>query len=896
MIKTGEAQVDFLTNQPVAGETLAARLAREPLSPEEALQCAIEIGTALGNAHARGLVHGRLSPFSILFTESGVKILPPPAFPEGRSAPYRSPEQVRGQEPDARSDIFSFGAVLYELATGKRAFRGEGQKVNHSILETAPPAIIPEHPAHAAMAAVVAGCLEKDPGARRQRIQNAVIELKLSGRGVPRKPSDGSVRPVSLRAPAATAPEPPALQPEVETGGQGPGQKPNDGGQGQGPGAGERKEPLSAAGGWLRPGAPRQRIPNPFFYTPPPTTAKKPGEQGLLAALRLLYTNPRAVIAAGGFGLRFWAVVSLVLITVGATGLAAVMYLRKTPQPPVLRFPVNAPEHTSYAGTPAVSPDGRFLAFSAVGPEGVRMLWLRPLDALHAIVISGTEGGFSPFWSPDSQYIGFFANKTLKRVHITGGDAQDLCATGSIAGGATWNADGTILFAPGLSGGLERIPAGGGKVQPVLQPNTGKSEFGYLWPQFLPDGNHFVFFVQTDQEETTGVYAGALDQPQYRRLFAAETNAIYSNVAQSDSQKNGYLLYMRDRSLMARSFNTSRLAVQGDSITLADDIGAVESLALAPISVSANAILIYQSIGPAMRQLVWMDRTGKELASIREGGIYGPPKISPDGTRAVVGKVTNETEKTADLFLVDLDGKLTQFTDTPLIHEASPIWSPDGSRIACSILGREEGNYDLYIKPVNGGRPEVLFRNSFRKYPTDWSHDGRYIFFNAVNQETRGDLWAIATADHHAGPILTTISTEEYGALSPDGKWLAFDSNESGHIEVYVQAFDGISAGTQRHWQISQGGGGLARWRRDGKELYYITPSGLMMAVAVHPTADGFAAGKPLVLFSTRPVPKAMNLYDVSPDGQRFLMNLPLEWASASPITVVTNWTEKLKD
>ena len=468
-----------------------------------------------------------------------------------------------------------------------------------------------------------------------------------------------------------------------------------------------------------------------------------------------------------------------------------------------------------------------------------------------------------------------------------------VCGAEAMPGGGAWTRNGVILFAPSLADGLYRVPENGGKPQVVLKLDSSKFERSYLWPQFLPDDKHFIFFVQTDLTNTTGVYAGTLDPPEYHRLFSSETNAVYSGGAEGGSSKSGYLLFIRDRHLMEQPFDISNLAMGGDPFTLADDIGAVRSMALAPISVSGNGILVYQSVGKPTRQMVWLDRSGKQVGQVAEPGDYGPPRISPDGSRAAVAKLGPDGV-TADLWILDAAGNATQFTATPK-HEGSPVWSPDGSKIA--FFSNPEGVYDIYVKPVNGeGRAELFYKSTLPKYPTDWSRDGRYILFGVISPNTRLDVWAIATADRKAAPILDTIYSEGFAALSPDGKWLAFQSDQSGRNEVYVQPFEGATAGTKRRWLVSLGGGGLPRWRGDGAEMFYMTSGGRMMAVALHPAGGDFQFDPPHMLFQTRPIPETWNLYDVSPDGQRFLLNLPLEWSSAAPITVVTNWTEKLKE
>ena len=834
MIEADQSEVGFAGEELVGGELLAERLARGPLAPEETLRYAIEIGAALNRAHSLGMVHGGLSPYSVRIASTGARVLQPLRKYDERAAPYRSPEQVRGEAPDRRSDVFAYGALLYEMASGRRPFPGEGAELDEAILEQPPALLRARSPIHAAMEGVIAGCLEKDPSCRRQRIQNAVIELKLAGRSMQRM---AEVRNRQARGPVRTG--------------------------------------TAAPGG--------DRIAQPAAPAP---------VGDLKVPRRPAYVIPEPPVRRDALRRRFWAI-GAALIAVAVFCLAAVLYWHQRPAAPVLRFSVSPPEHTSYPGTPSVSPDGRFLTFSALGPEGKRMLWLRPLDALHASVIPGTEGGFAPFWSPNSNYIAFFANQSLKKVRTGGGPPEIVCGAEAMPGGGAWNLNGDILFAPSLGDGLFRVAENGGKAQLVLKLDSSKYERSYLWPQFLPDDKHFIFFVRTDLPETTGVYAGTLNPPEYHRLFNSETNAVYSGVGAGDSSKSGYLLFIRGRHLMEQSFNISNLAMEGDPFTLADDIGAVRSMALAPISVSGNGILVYQSVGKPTKQMVWLDRTGKQVGQAAEPGDYGPPRISPDGSRAVVPKLGPDGVN-AGLWILDAAGNATQFTSTPN-HEGSPVWSPDGSKIA--FFSIVEGVSDIYVKPANGeGRAELFYKSALPKYPTDWSRDGRYILFGVRTLNTQSDVWAITTVDRKAAPILDTIYSEGYATLSPDGKWLAFQSDQSGHTEVYVQPFEGATSGNKRRWQVSSGGGGLPHWRADGAEMFYITSGGRMMALAVHPVAGEFQFEPAHMLFQTRPIPDTWNLYDVSPDGQRFLFNLPLEWSSAAPITVVTNWTEKLKE
>lgn len=819
MLEVSEKEPDFPSGAAMAGELLADRLARGPVPPDAALRYAIEIGSVLNRAHARGRIHGAVSPCSILIANDAAVLVKPPAEPDERAARYRSPEQVRGQPAGERSDIFAFGAVLYEMLAGEPAFGGTGEDLDRAILEEAPAALMAKAAIPAAMEGVIASCLEKDPGRRRQRVLNAVTELKLSARSLPAAEvlRARRIRPLFLPSEAA----PPVV-------------------------------PARAAHAAARPD---------YVVVAPPRDGS--GRRLTILALALLFVG---------------------------TGLAAgVFLLSRRPAPRPIHFTVPPPENTSYPGAPSVSPDGRLLTFSALGPNGARMLWLRPLDADTAGPIPGTEGAFEPFWSPDSQSIGFFANRALKKVKIPDGPVQTLCNAGMAAGGGSWNRDGVILFAPGIAGALFRVPSGGGAPQPVSK--LAESERAHLWPQFLPDGAHFIYFALTNLDATTGVYAGALDGSTVQRIIGSQTNAVYSE-GDSDA-RNGYLIFLRDRALSAQRFNTARLALEGNPSDLAQNVNGVMSMSLTPVSVSNNSVLVYQSLGDPTRQLLWMDRSGKQLAAVDKPGEWAPPRISPDGRRAVAPWIPPGQNK-ANLWLLDEAGVSSRFTDAP-VHQGSPVWSPDGSRVV--FFENRNNQYDLVAKGSEpGARTETLYSNSLPKYPTDWSRSGRYILFGVVSPGTRADIWTFSMTDRRATPILTTVYAEAYGSISPDEKWLAYQTDESGAPEVYVQPFDPATSITQRRWQISSSGGSLPRWRADGEELFYMAPDGGLMAVPTSSDGNDFQCGKPQMLFQTRPLPKApWNVYDVSPDGQRFLVNVPLEWSISAPIRVVVNWNDKLK-
>jgi Tol biopolymer transport system component len=861
----GEPALDFLTKQPVEGLLLSDRLRQGSLSAEEAVQYAIEAGNQLHQAHSRGLVHGKLCPASICLTTGGALIVAPPSYVPEDCLPYRAPELLRGEAPDARSDIYSFGAILYEMAVGTRAFPAEGPELDRSILNDPPPTLTLRSQIYDAMARVVTGCLEKNPSARRQRIQNAVIELRFAAKthsilagasGKPVPPPRPAFKPTApVPAPngsAVSVPPPPALA------------KPRP------------VEPPRAEEFFFRPGEP--------VLKPRPARAEW---------MRLFQRE--GTLSLSGFRMRLWMVIAGCLVVLAGMTLGAAYYFRPRNASPVVKFAVSQPEHTSYPGSPTVSPDGKMLVVSAQGPEGQRVLWLRPLDAMRQTPIPGTEGATNPFWSPDGQYLAYFSDRALKMVRVKDSATESICKVEGANGGGTWNRDGIILFSRNIDDGLFQVAAKpNSNPVAVLKVNAGKGENGYMWPQFLPDGKHFVFFIQTEATETTGVYTGALDSNEYKLQFPSETNALYSGIP-DQPQKNGYLLYIANRKLMGQGFNPQKLGITGEPVTLADDIGAVNSVNLAPITVANNGLLAYQSTGKPTRQLIWMDRGGTHLVTVKEPGEWGPPRIAPDGRHAAVARLT-EDGRNADIWLVDNDGSMKPLVHSDAASVGSPVWSPDGSKIAYFMTSRES-NYDIYVRATDSGaRPDLLFRGTFVKHPSDWSRDGRYIFFNAVSEGTKFDIWAVSTVDRHAGPILNTISDEQYAALSPNGKWLAYNSDDTGRHEVYVQEFDGIAAGTRKRWKVSVGGGGLPRWRADGKEIFYLTPNGRVMSVNVRENGAELSFDTPVKLFQTRPLRRSWNLYDVSPDGQRFLVNAPLEWALSSDIMVVTNWTEKLKE
>ena len=503
-----------------------------------------------------------------------------------------------------------------------------------------------------------------------------------------------------------------------------------------------------------------------------------------------------------------------------------------------LNSPSCQPENTSYPGMSSVSPDGRYLTFSAVGPEGKRMLWLRPLDALHATLIQGSEGASAPFWSPDSQSIAFFGGKFLMKVKITGGTPGNHLPGGSRARRRFLE---SRRHHSVRAQSLRRLlPCGRQPAESrsnVLKLDESKSERADLWPQFLPDGKHFVFYQQTDLAETSGVYVGSLDRPEYHRLFASQTNAVYS-AASPDSPKTGYLLYINERNLMAQQFNAGNAWRSCEEpVTLANDIGAVNSLALAPISVSATGVLVYQGVGQPTRQLVWMDRAGKQIAAAGEPGDVGSaagfrrtetapssPRPAPTARPRTSGCSTSAGPRNR----LRTDRCTKARPSGRRTDRASPT---SAGRVMPTTSSRAPRSRDP-------GR-NCCLRAPDKKFPSDWSHDGKYILYSLDGAGTRlisGDSrWPTA----RAAPILDTVYAEASPPSRPTASgWHTSPTSPAVTKSTCRPSTDSTTAPSGAG-MVSKGGG-LPRWRFDSGELFYMTTDGRIMSVSIHlPTMAG---------------------------------------------------------
>ena len=687
---------DYLVMEYVEGETLEQRVRKGPLPLEQVLQYAIEIADALDKAHRKGVTHRDLKPGNIMLTKSGTKLLdfglakltqerdpatnPLSQLPTATHAvtaqgtilgtlQYMAPEQVEAGEVDARTDIFAFGAVVYEMATGKKAFEGKSQaSVIGAILKDDPPPISSLQPmTPPALDRVVKRCLAKDPENRWQTARDLQLELKSVAEG-------GS---------------------HAELG-----------------------EPL----------------------------------RELLTARRKSRERMMAGVAALGVAAAI------------ALAIPAIMRLRDRAVAPEMRPEIDTPS-TSDPVSFALSPDGREIVFAASG-EGPQRLWLRRLDMTTAQPMAGTEGARYPFWSPDGRSVGFLANNTLKRMDIGGGSPQTLAS--GVAWGGAWGPDGTILFTGGTAGPLFRVPASGG--QPTVVTKLDR-QLVHRFPQFLPGGKQFLFYAQ-GSAETSGIYLGSLDSSEVKRLTASDIAGAYSS--------NGYLLFIRAGTLLAQRLDLGRKELTGDPVTVAEPVIFDTSISAGAFSVSAAGLVAYRSGGAGQHQLVWFDRSGKTLGTMGAPDANGlsMPSLSPDSRRAAVSRTL---QGNTDVWLLD-STRTTRFTFDASIARA-PVWSPDGSRIVFGST--RKGHSDLYLKPANGaGSEELLLESSQDKFPSNWSRDGRFLLYHSFDPQTSYDMWVLPMeGDRKPFVFLKTNFDERRGEFSPDGRWVAYTSNESGRYE-----------------------------------------------------------------------------------------------------------------
>ncbi len=633
---------------------------------------------------------------------------------------------------------------------------------------------------------------------------------------------------------------------------------------------------------WNRVPAKAQRLLKACLERDPKRRLRDIGE-----AWRLLEDSPEPPTAAPSLswlGIAGWGV------AVAMAGLAWWAPWRTPPAAPErVRLQLLPSENLSTSVAHALSPDGRKLAYPAIGADGVTRLWIRDLDSLEAHALPGVQLRSDPpppFWSPDSRSIAFDSDRGLQRADISGGPAQSLW-DGFAIGGA-WNRDGTIIFGIATRlGGLMRVSAGGGTASRITSADHSSRGTQHTYPVFMPDGRHFLYLQTSDQPQDTGIFSGSLDDPPERqnskRVLATDFAVTY--VPSLDS-KHGHLLFLRDAKLMAQPFDAGQLQSSGEPVEVADQVGSYVTFGF--FSASSNCRLVYRTGGTNSR-LTWLDREGKVLGAIGEAGRFAEAAISPKGTQAVVarGDVRNR-----DLWLLDFArDSSTRFTFGPWAANF-PVWSPDGASLIYTT-SPDGASFGLYRKPASGaGDPQLLSKAGSFSIPTSWSRDGRFLLYTEIDPKTKNDIWVLpltGSGDAKPSRLVGTEFNEEQARFSPDDRRIAYVSDESGRNEVYVREFSLNSTGGKL--LVSKGGGSAPRWRGDGGELFYLAPDGMVMAAEVG-AGSPFQSGAPKPLYR---MPAGATPGDVSADGKRFLVGVPVQQSAQTPFTVVLNWQAGLK-
>jgi len=807
---------DYLVMEFLEGETLAERLRKSAMPLNEVFKIGIAVAEALAFAHRSGIVHRDLKPGNIMLTRGNAKLMdfglakplgaqtaatgsgaapsftaaatlsgPSPLTPLTTAGSiigtiqYMSPEQIEGKEADARSDIFAFGTVLYEMVTGKRPFAGKSQiSLASSILESDPQPISAANPlTPSALEHVVTTCLQKNPEERFQTAHDIKLELQWIA-------ADRSTPTVG------------APQPSVS----------------------HRHERL----GWAA---------------------------GVVAAIVL--------------------------------GAAAGFFYRAPQSARAIRTVINPPEKTTLdltgdaAGPPVLSPDGASIAFAAAGTDGRITLWVRPMDSLEARALPGTEGAIFPFWSSDSRSIGFFADSKLKTIDLNGGSVQGV-ADALLGRGGAWGPGGVILFSPSPSSPLMRVSASGGTPVPITKVDADQHT-SHRWPFFLPDGKHFLYLALHHDPAKSGnntLYYASLDGRENRPLFRAQSSAVYTS---------GFLLFGRGDQLMAQAFDPASGTLSGEPKSVAKGVMNDVNTWHMDASASGDGLLVFSSGGNGDLQLVWADRSGKQVGTI-------PGKF----TNLQGGAISSQGDRIAlqidsgvnDIWVLDLArGVRTRLTFGPVAN-TNPVWSSDGKWIAYASF--RNGHFNLYRKPSDGsGAEELLRADEQQTIPNSWSRDGKTLVYSrSISGGSLWEIWAVSLEGERKPWLVLQQASE--GKLSPDGHWLAYQSIESGAVEVYVAAF----GGGQGKWQVSANGGTLPRWSKDGKELYYIGRTFNIFAVPVKDAGGALQFGAAQTLVSNWSAPQPF--YDVAPDGQKILLQGVMQQVSQS-VTVVTNFVAELK-
>ncbi|HUN81084.1 MAG TPA: protein kinase [Phycisphaerae bacterium] len=808
--------IDYLVMELLEGDSLATRLAKGPLPLDQVLRYGREIASALDKAHKSGVIHRDLKPGNIVLTKSGAKLLDfglakgVPLTSSEPSAPtltqpltskgtlvgtfqYMSPEQLEGKDADARTDIFAFGAVLYEMATGKRAFEGKSQaSLIASIMHDVPTPISQvQSMTPPALDRLVRKCLAKDPDERWQSAADVADELRWIAEG---------------NADVGTA--------------------------------------RHAKGAAHRP------------------------------SLWMWLAWGLVTLAACALTLRFAPHADL-----------------KVPEARPIRLsmlPEGSIDVDPEPANTSVSPDGAYLVFVASERRGTRRIWIRPLASQAIQPLPGTEDADVPFWSPDSRYIAFFAGGKLKKVARDGGTTQVLCDARDGRGG-TWNRDDIIVFAPSSGGALQRVSATGGVPTQVTQLDSERGESAHRFPCFLPDGKHFLYVTLPQQRRDYPVRVASLDGDKPVDLMKAWGSPRFA--------PPGILVYPKGAAIIAHRFDTERLTLVGEGVPIPDISNVISYRSGGnPVSVSANGVLAYACGFGAPTRLVWLDRDGKQGSEIQiPEGCYLNASISPDGESVCALRESVEAD---DLLRIDLARSVaTRLTFDNYPHN-NPKWSPDGQWIA--LTSTRQSTRDLYRIAARGGSAEELvakLEGSFNDV-MDWSRDGRYIVFRSLNPQTNDDIWIAAMdQDRKPVPFLNTPFFEADACFSPDGKWVAYHTDESGRNELCVRSFPVGANKTQ----ISSDGANVRYnivrdnvsvwWRRPDEILYLDADASGIVATSVE-------VGESVKVGATRPLfrlPPGTIEVTASADGQRFLATMTLAGRAQSAPTVVINWDAGLR-
>jgi Tol biopolymer transport system component len=592
---------------------------------------------------------------------------------------------------------------------------------------------------------------------------------------------------------------------------------------------------------------------------------------------------------------RRWWIPAAVALVIGALGGWAIAHFRQSPADErAFRLQIDPPEGGQFvygnnSGGIALSPDGRNAAYVAAA-NGKTALWVRSLDAASGRPLAGTEGAYYPFWSPDGKSIGFFAAGKVQRVDLAGGAPLTICdVPGSNGRGAAWTGDGRIVL--GSLAGLFQVPASGGTASPLTKIDATHGEGSHRWPQLLP-GGRFLYWARSGSSEDNGVYAASFAKPGERvRLVNTDAAAFYA----PGGDRKSYLLWTRGGTLVARELDVTSLRLAGEPHPVADPVGKISLIGGTNAAVSANGVLLYGSANTSSR-FSWLDRTGKLLGGVGEPGEYGAFRLSADGRRAAIAR---DAPGGADLWLLEVQrgvsGRLTFHPGT----NAYPVWSPDGRTILFGSTGAQTGAQNLFRKESSGaGNEQRLSQSPNVQDPTDWSGDGRWALYHEVAPETGFDLWALPTTPDgkptgQAKPYLRTPFNESWGRFSPEPspRWVAYQSDESGRNEVYIQAFPE----PRGKLRISTGGGQYPQWGPGGRDLFYVSPDFKLMAVGLKLGADSVEPSTPRELFLLPTVDNGFSPYDTAPDGLRFLVRATPQQQVSQPLTVIVNWPALLK-